>query len=242
MKKKNPNNVYFTKETEDAILEYNLTTDVETRNKIYEEKIKYAFDKMVENIIHTYKFYYFDTTYGDLKHDTLAFLNEKIHKYTDPERGKAYSYFSITAKNYLINKNRQMYESIKKHIDIDTLEEPEEFSYEEEFSSLNPDLEEFVNGYQKYIDENLNLFFTDQEEREIADSILELFRRRYDIKVFNKKAFYVLIRDRVSNTSTKNITRVVAEMKKLYIELFQAYQSTGIIKLKRIESQKVISI
>ena len=49
---------YFTQETEDAIVLYNTTEDIMARNKIYNQKIKYAFFKLTENIIHTYKFYY----------------------------------------------------------------------------------------------------------------------------------------------------------------------------------------
>ena len=39
---------------------------------------KYPFDKLVENIIHTFKFYHFDVPYEDVKHEVVAFLNEKI--------------------------------------------------------------------------------------------------------------------------------------------------------------------
>ena len=49
--------VYFTQETEDAIIEFLSTEDQLERNKIYNDKIKYAFYKLSENIIHTFKFY-----------------------------------------------------------------------------------------------------------------------------------------------------------------------------------------
>ena len=68
---------YFTKDTENAILLYNLLEDEIERNKLYEEKIKYPLDKLVENIIHTFKFYHFDVPYEDVKHEVVAFLNEK---------------------------------------------------------------------------------------------------------------------------------------------------------------------
>jgi len=49
---------YFTQETEDAIVAYNISTDFEEKSKIYEAKIHYAFFKLTQNIIHTFKFYY----------------------------------------------------------------------------------------------------------------------------------------------------------------------------------------
>ena len=98
--RKPKNKQYFTKDTENAILLYNQLENDYERNKLYDAEIKYPFDKLVENIIHTFKFYHFDVPYEDVKHEVVAFLNEKIHKYIDPNKGKAFSYFSIIAKNY----------------------------------------------------------------------------------------------------------------------------------------------
>ena len=55
-KKKSKN--YFTQDTEDAIVLYNNTPDPEVRSNIYRDRIHYAFFKLTENIIHTFKFYY----------------------------------------------------------------------------------------------------------------------------------------------------------------------------------------
>jgi hypothetical protein len=59
-KKKARNKQYFTKDTEEAILMYNQMEDEIDRNRLYVERIKYPFDKLVENMIHTFKFYHFD--------------------------------------------------------------------------------------------------------------------------------------------------------------------------------------
>ena len=72
---------YFTYINDKAIVAYNNERSFAKKNKIYQEHIHYAFDKLVENIIHTFKFYYFDIPYDDVKADVVAFLNEKIHKY-----------------------------------------------------------------------------------------------------------------------------------------------------------------
>jgi hypothetical protein len=99
--RKPKNKQYFTKDTENAILLYNQLENDYERNKLYDAEIKYPFDKLVENIIHTFKFYHFDVPYEDVKHEVVAFLNEKIHKYTDPNKGKAFSYFSIKIIHWL---------------------------------------------------------------------------------------------------------------------------------------------
>ena len=56
--KKAPSKNYFTQETENAIVLYNNTSNPVLKSKIYEEKIHYAFFKLTQNIIHTFKFYH----------------------------------------------------------------------------------------------------------------------------------------------------------------------------------------
>ena len=73
---------YFTEDTQNAILEYLASDDDVERNKIYNERINYAFYKLVENIIHTFKFYYMEVDdIEDLKHEVITFLLEKLHLY-----------------------------------------------------------------------------------------------------------------------------------------------------------------
>ena len=57
-KKKKTKNYYFDQITENAIIRYNKTDDVVLKNRIYNEHISYPFDKLAENIIHTFKFYF----------------------------------------------------------------------------------------------------------------------------------------------------------------------------------------
>ena len=76
-KPKTKNN-YFTQETEQAILEYRSSVDHGERNRIYNERIHFGFYKLVENIIHTFKFYYTEVdNIEDLKYEVVSFLLQK---------------------------------------------------------------------------------------------------------------------------------------------------------------------
>ena len=100
---------YFTKETEDYIVLYNNSDDIEYKNRIFTKHIYLPFYKLAENIIHTFKFYYTDVDQiEDLKHEIVSvLLEEKISKF-DPTRGaKAYSYFGTIVKRWLINYNNK---------------------------------------------------------------------------------------------------------------------------------------
>ena len=73
---------YFTEDTQNAILEYLASDSQVERNRIYNDRINYAFYKLAENIIHTFKFYYMDVEdIEDLKHEVITFLLEKLHLY-----------------------------------------------------------------------------------------------------------------------------------------------------------------
>lgn len=75
-------NVYFTQETEDAIIEYVSEESPRKRDRIYNERIHYAFYKLAENIIHTFKFYYTEVDdIEDLKYEVISFLIQKLHLY-----------------------------------------------------------------------------------------------------------------------------------------------------------------
>ena len=120
-KKKAKRKVYFGQEVQSAIIEYNLSTSDGERNIIYRDRIHKAFDKLAENIINTFKFTYFDMPFEDVKHEVVAFCVMNIHKYDHTKGSKAFSYFSIVAKNYLILHNNANYKKYKSHSDISVL-------------------------------------------------------------------------------------------------------------------------
>lgn len=216
---------YFTKETEDAIILYNQTEDIAERNKIYEQHIKYPFDKLVENLIHTFKFYHFDVSYEDVKTEVVAFLNEKIHKYK-PDNGKAFSYFSIVAKNYLIQHNNNNYKRFKNNDTIDVIDTNRNVINEVNRDEHISEVKEFMEFFIKYMDQNLTVFFSKHADIAVADSVIELFRQRNNIEEFDKKALYILIRER-ARVKTTYITKVVKTIKQIYMKMYMQYLETG---------------
>ena len=80
--KKGSTRYYFTDNTEKAIIRHNKEDRPHMRERIYNEHIRNAFEKLAENIIHTFKFYYFDVPSEDVKHEVVSFLYMNIHKFT----------------------------------------------------------------------------------------------------------------------------------------------------------------
>ena len=143
--------VYFGQEVQDAIIRYNQSTDDEERNVIYRDEIHKAFDKLAENIINTFKFSYFDYGFVDVKNEVVAFLVMNIHKYDHTKGSKAFSYFSIVAKNYLILHNNTNYKKLKSHDDIDVVGNKLKMSSQENTSYINDLLDETIEN-SKHLD------------------------------------------------------------------------------------------
>jgi len=104
-KRKKKSKIYFGTPVHDAIIKYNHSDDIEFRHKIYTEEIHAAFLKLAENIINTYKFMYFDYGFRDLQEEVVSNLVINMHKFDETKGSKAFSYFSVVAKNYLILNN-----------------------------------------------------------------------------------------------------------------------------------------
>ena len=79
-RKKGKGKQYFTQETENAIVEYNGTSDVRIRNNIYNDGIRYAFEKLAENILKTFKFSYFQCSHEEVQQEVVSNLVSNIHK------------------------------------------------------------------------------------------------------------------------------------------------------------------
>ena len=224
-RRKKKKNYYFHEGTEKAIIRYNKSDDPILRNKIYQEHIEYPFQKLAENIIHTFKFYYFDVPSEDVKHEVVSFLVMNMHKFK-AGKGKAFSYFSIVAKNYLILHNNNNYKKMKQHEKLDVLDFKRSLSSESSQVENAEANSEFTELMLDYWDNNLNNVFKRKKDIRVADSVLELFRRRQNIENFNKKALYILIRE-MTGSNTQHITRVINVMKKYISEMQKEFFTTG---------------
>ena len=224
--------IYFTEDTENAIVQYLLETDQDLRNRIYNERIAYGFYKLAENIIHTFKFYYTDTdTIEELKHEVVAFLLEKLHLYNQ-NKGKAYSYFGTIAKRYLIVYNQNNYKKLQEKVNMDEVNDENDIfvdnniGLDEEKNELNMFLDQFV----AYIDKHIYTIFPKQQDAKTADAIVELFRKRENLEIFNKKALYIYIRE-ITDVDTPQITKIIKKLDVIRLKLFNEFYEHGYIKM-----------
>jgi hypothetical protein len=218
---------YFTLDTQQAILDYRLETSTAIRNKIFNEKIYYAFYKLAENIIHTFKFYYTEVdNINELKHEVIAFLLEKLHLYNQ-DKGKAYSYFGTIAKRYLIVYNNNNYKRLKGKAAVEEVDSDKTITNEllltqpQHFEESS-----FIDLFIKKVDDELLELFPKAQEARVGDAILELFKRRENIDIFNKKALFIYIKE-ITDAPTPVITKVIKVLKEIYKVMLNDYLEKG---------------
>ena len=228
-KRKKKSKIYFGTPVQEAIIRYNDSDSDAERNKIYRDEIQYAFDKLAENIIHTFKFYYFDYDSERVKHEVVSFLVLNMHKY-QPDKGRAFSYFSIIAKNYLILNNNNNYKRYKIHTSTDKMELERNYETEKSRKDKNDQDIFFLDSMVQYMEVNLPSIFKRKKDIVVADSIVQLIRSRENIENFNKKSIYVLLRE-MTGSNTQHITRIMNVMKKHYFKLFKQFNEHGYLEI-----------
>ena len=224
-KRRKKSKIYFGTPVHDAIVRYNHSSSPSERNTIYTEEIHAAFLKLAENIINTFKFTYFDYGFEDIKHEVVAFMVMNMHKYDHTKGSKAFSYFSVVAKNYLILHNNNNYKKLKTHDGMDVLDRHrgKDSHYESDFMT-------FIDEITEYFDNNMNTILKKNRDLRIGYAIIDLMKQRDDIENFNKKALYILIRE-MTDVETAHITSVVNVLKKHYKKLQNIYHKNGTIIL-----------
>jgi len=238
--KKRKQNVYFTQDTEDAIVEYNGCDDPVLRNIIYTKRIHPAFYKLAEIMIHRFKFYNFDVPHEDVKHEVVAFLHEKIGKYDNTTGFKAFSYFSIIAKNYLIAENNKNYYQYKRKYSIETIDSERNIVNEQIRTEFVDEQKDFIDLFVDIMEKYLPLIFIKNRDLQVADSVLYLFKTRENIENYNKKALYILIRER-TGVRTQYITNVITKVRDIYMKIYKEYNDgTNIAELSWFELQEII--
>ena len=214
---------YFTEDTELAIIEYLASEDQVFRNKVYNERIHHSFYKLAENLIHTFKFYYTEVDdLEDLKHEVICFLLEKLH-YFKAGKGKAFSYFSIVGKNYLILYNNKNYAKKKGKADLIEVDTDNTILNNFENKEKLADKIDFLDLFVEKMEYKLPVIFSKPDDLIVADAVLMLFKRRDTLEIFNKKALYIYIRE-ITGCDTPSITKVTKNMKQYYIRAYNQWE------------------
>ena len=91
------------------------------------------------------------------------------------------------------------------------------------------DLDKYIDLFVDHTTENIFDLFPKKNDAQIADAILELFRKRETIEVFNKKALYIYIRE-IVDVKTPKITKIADKLHKIFRSSYVFYLENGYAK------------
>ena len=167
-----------------------------------------------------------EVPFTDIKHEVVAFIVMNMHKYDHTKGTKAFSYFSVVAKNYLILNNNANYKKLKTHDRIDVASDIQKRNLMSGLVTKEDDMRDMIGHMIRYFNYKIPTMFKKKRDKDIAYAIVELLIRVDDIENFNKKALYILIRE-MTGSKTQHITRIVNVMKKFNVNLMREFQETG---------------
>lgn len=213
---------YFDQEVNDAIVEFNLSDDKTRRDVIFYRIIYPALNKLVENIIHKWKFYNYESSYEDLKLDTVTYLFEQLGKYKPETGSKAFSYFTIVARNFLFKRAKDLRKVQMEVNNLDLVDSDRNIMVEVTKQDYLDDKVDFNREWINSLENNLDQICQTKREKAIISSFINVFNSGVDID--NKKLFYIYLREQTGlENKTQPITKIMAVLKKHYSDNLSKY-------------------
>jgi len=225
-KKTRTKRLYFTKVHEDAIIEYNNSTDFARKTFLYETLIHPALDEMVDKIVYTYKFNTLPNIY-ELQQDCKVFLFTILHKYDPAKNSKAFSYFSVIAKNWFIAQVKKNAKKNAKEVSLENylgmdLIQGSDLLVVDDFT-IQQERDEFLELLKAEI-ESWDSTSMRPNEKKVYEAIKTLIVNADKLEIFNKKAIYLYLRE-ITGLNTKQIVAQLSKMKERYQDFKESYDN-----------------
>ena len=225
-----PRKLYFDENTQQAIVDFQSEEDSSEREKIYEIRILPSFSKLVENIILIYGFAKGSESFDVLKNDCITFLYETLYKFDNSKGTKAFSYFNVVAKNWLVLNSRRTRRITHNHLSL---------ANQDRFSARDKDLianyqiarapdelmisQEFRGEIMKtleYIRNKVKSSGKSKNDIACAEAIVTVFEQVDQLDFLNKRAIFVYVRN-ISGLNSKQLSASMSSIRKIYREYKQ---------------------
>ena len=217
--KKKKTRYYFTKETQQKIIEYQNSSRKFQKDRLYQYHILPAFQELVNSLVAVYGFKSSNEDLNHLKSDCVTFLFETIHKWK-PENGtKAFSYFNVVAKNWLTIHSRRLLKNSRRSV---SFEAPEEFTFLEKTKlseiEIDDSYEEKIRKNEqpktvKKIIEFIKEQVKDERDKKCIDAIFQVFDNVDNLDYLNKRAVFVYLRE-ISGLNSTELSSSLSNIRK----------------------------
>lgn len=200
-RRKKKQNIYWTKEFDHKIIKFHKETDPEKRDVLFKEIYPVLF-KLVEAIFNRFKMTYIwsDENWMDTIEQCITYCFLQFKNYKIKQSG--FSYFSIVARNWLIQLNQRTERYAKRHVDIHSLtfnNEAEKRDFPDQLKIYPPysDSDGYVREqFIKNAEEKIkDIFRYDTVRQKVAISILKCVKHlEFESKYLCRHHFFKAIR------------------------------------------------
>ena len=223
-KSKAKNKGYFRKEHQEAIVQFCKSECPKEKEDLYTNVIREALEKLSENLIYVYGFHKQHDNVDVLKQDCVLNIYETLHKFNPDKGHRAFSYFNVVAKHWLIIHSRK---KNKRKFRMVSIDDPD--------NDINVDALFHQNG--QYVappstrleqeEKNAEILALFKEirkgvrnEREVkcVDAIIEIFNRVDELDFLNKRAIFVYVRE-FSGLNSKQLSMCMSSIRNIYRQL-----------------------
>lgn len=213
--------LYFDAETQRAIEQFQQSVDNNIRHQLYLSKIMPAFDKLVESLIFIYGFASPNEPIEHMKNDCVTFLYESLHKFDVTRGTKAFSYFNVVARNWLVISSKNRQKKTKRFVSIEDLKESKS-AEAEMFHSMHvgstPEQQMVKAGNRDLIVETMRKIkrsLSQPHEHACIDAIITVFEQLDELDLLNKRAVFVYVKN-ISNLNQKQMGSAMSIIRKHY--------------------------
>jgi hypothetical protein len=216
--------LYFGPDTDKAILDFKNEECDKIRQRIYVSKIQPSFAKLSENLIFIHGFAKHHYSYETLKDDCVAFLYETLQKFDSSRGTKAFSYFNVVAKNWLIIQSKKRVRNLSRHVSLSNFNEMKATDKEMiEMSNCMPsqDFVVIANENKQILIEMLEKIrkrINSQNEISCMNAIQTVFESVDDLDFLNKRGVFVYLRE-LSGLTPKQLSVAMSNIRKHYKDI-----------------------
>jgi len=226
-KKKGGTKLYFNQGTHDAIVVFQTEECDKKRGTIYDNEIRSAFEKLAENLIFIHRFHSDTLPYEVLKNDCVSFLFQTLGKFDHTKGTKAFSYFNVVAKNWLIANSRKDTKRRNLHVSLDNfknLSAPDRTFIEHYNKEMSPERRIMIRESREELKDILQKIrkrLTSDNETSCMNAIIEVFDRVDDLDFLNKRAVFVYLRE-ISGLNPKQLSISMSNIRKHYRDIIKS--------------------
>ena len=218
---------YFNEITHDAIVRFQQEENKKMQEVIYKNEILPAFDKLVENLIYIHCSQ-IHIPFEEFKNDCIVFLFETLRKFDASKGTKAFSYFNVVAKNWIIVKSRQYQKNANRCLSVETKNSVSFYEKLAQADAGNEDEFDFIqivkNDEIKVVEilESLKNELDIDNDINCINAIIHLFKNADNLESLSKRAIFIYIRD-MTNLNSKQLALSLTLIRKKFKILKEQY-------------------